>query len=194
MAGSISLSRRAALLLPWAAAACSGEEPARAMPPLRYDYLTPLRLNVATVDVGEAPPPSPIEAESPAPVGAALRQMALDRLAAGGTSGRAAFIIDQAQISRSSGYLNGLIEVHLDILTADGARAGFAGARVSRSATVGSDLRGALYDLTRQMMDDMNVEFEFELRRSLHDWLQDATPAPPPEPVQQQELPAPAAP
>ncbi len=185
------LPRRTALLLPWAAAACGGEASSRPMPPLRYDYLTPLRLNVAAVDVGDAPPPSPVEALSPAPAGATLRQMALDRLAAGGTSGRAAFVIDQAQVSQGSGGLSGLLAVHLDILTADGARAGFAEARVSRSSTMDGDLRGALYDLTRQMMDDMNVELEFEIRRSLRDWLQEPTAAPPPAPVEQQDLPAP---
>ena len=191
MTSSTRLPRRAALLLPWAAAACGGDAPSRAMPPLRYDYLAPLRLNVATVDVGDAPPPSPVEAQSPAPAGATLRQMALDRLVAGGSSGRAVFVIDAAQVDRSAGSLNGLMAVHLDILTTDGARAGFAEARVSRSSTTGGDLRGALYDLTRQMMDDMNIELEFEIRRSLRDWLQDPTAAPPPAPVEQQDLPSP---
>lgn len=191
MTGLTKLPRRAALLLPWAVAACGGEASSRPMPPLRYDYLTPLRLNVAAVDVGDAPPPSPVEALSPAPAGATLRQMALDRLAAGGISGRAAFVIDQAQVGQSPGGLSGLLAVHLDILGADGARAGFAEARVSRSSTADGDLRGALYDLTRQMMDDMNVELEFEIRRSLRDWLQDPTAAPPPAPVEQQDLPSP---
>lgn len=191
MTGSTKLPRRMALLLPWAAAACGGDAPARAMPPLRYDYLAPLRLNVAVVDVGDAPPPSPVEALSPAPVGATLRQMALDRLAAGGSSGRAAFVINTAQVDQSSRGLTGLMAVRLDILTAEGAPAGFAEVRVSRSASAGDDLRGALYDLTRQMMDDMNVELEFEIRRSLREWLQDPTAAPPPAPVEQQDLPAP---
>ena len=161
------------------------------MPPLRYDYLAPLRLNVAAVDVGDAPPPRPVEALSPAPTGATLRQMALDRLAAGGAAGRAVFVIDTAQVDQSSRGLTGLMAVRLDILPAEGARAGFAEVRVSRSATTDGDLRGALYDLTRQMMDDMNVELEFEIRRSLRDWLQDPSAAPPPAPVEQQELPAP---
>ena len=186
-----SLPRRTALLLPWAAAACGGDTPTRPMPPLRYDYLAPLRLNVATVDVGNAPPPNPIEAQSPAPLGATLRQMALDRLAAGGTSGRAVFTIDTAQVERSSNHLDGLAAVRLEIFTDDDARAGFAEARVTRSFTTGGNLREALYDLTRQMMDDMNVELEFQIRRSLRDWLQDPTAAPPPAPVEQQELPAP---
>lgn len=180
-----------ALLLPWAVAACGGDGPARAMPPLRYDYLAPLRLNVAVVDVGDAPPPSPVEALSPAPAGATLRQMAQDRLAAGGAAGRAAFMINTAQVDQSSRGLTGLMAVRLDILADDGARAGFAEVRVSRSAITDGDLRGALYDLTRQMMDDMNVELEFEIRRSLRDWLQEPTAVPPPAPVEQQELPAP---
>ena len=44
------------------------------------------------------------------------------------------------------------------------------------------------------MMDDMNVEFEFQARRALRNWLQSAEPAPAPAPVQQQELPAPGRP
>ncbi len=191
MNASTKLPRRAALLLPWAVAACGGDAPPRPMPPLRYDYLTPLRLNVATVDVGEAPPPSPAEAQSPAPVGATLRQMALDRIVAGGASGRAAFTIAAAQVDRSSGHRNGLMAVRLEVFTPDNARAGFAEARVSRSSVTGDDLRGALYDLTRLMMDDMNVELEFEVRRSLRDWLQEPTADPPPAPVQQQDLPSP---
>lgn len=191
MPGPTSLPRRTALLLPWVVAACGGNAPARAMPPLRYDYLPPLRLNVATVDVGNAPPPSPVEAQSPAPLGATLRQMALDRLAAGGISGRAVFTIDAAGVDRSSDHLDASMAARLEIFTDDGARAGFAEARVTRSSITGGNLRETLYDLTRLMMDDMNVELEFQIRRSLRDWLQDPTAAPPPAPVEQQELPAP---
>ena len=193
MTASIRVGRRHALLLPLAAAACAGEEPARDMPPLRYDYLTPLRLNVAAIGVGEAPPPGPAEAQAPVTAGSALRQMAQDRLAAGGTTGRAGFVIDQARIVRNGGRLDGLMAVHLDVTTTDGARAGFAEARVSRSATARGDGRAAVYDLMRQMLDDMNVEFEFQVRRSLRDWLQDATTAPAPAPVERQELGAPVA-
>jgi hypothetical protein len=188
------VSRRLALLLPLVGTGCGEDMSPGPMPPLRYDYLMPLRLNVAAVDIGDAPPPSPIEAQSPVPAGMALRQMALDRLTADGASGRAVFVIDTAQISQSAGGLSGIMAVHLDILATDGARVGFAEARVSRTATARGNLRRALYDLTRQMMDDMNVEFEFELRRSLREWLQDVTAAPTPGPVEQQEMPVPLAP
>ena len=187
------LTRRAALLLPLLLSACGGEEPLRDTPPLHFDYLTPLRLNVASIDVGEAPPPSPVEAASPAPAGEALRRMALDRLAAGGSAGHAAFVIDEARVVRVGSRLEGVLAVHLDVSASGGVRSGFAEARVSQSLTVRGDIRGALYDLTRQMMDDMNVEFEFQVRRSLRDWLQETTTAPPPAPVQQQDLGAPLA-
>ena len=52
--------------------------------------------------------------------------------------------------------------------------------------------RSVLYDFVGQMMTDMNVEFEFQVKRSLRDWLQlTATDAPPPPPVQSQDLAAP---
>jgi hypothetical protein len=38
------------------------------------------------------------------------------------------------------------------------------------------------------MMEDMNVEFEYQVRRSLRDWLQEPTTAPPPPPVERQPL------
>lgn len=193
MTRRIELSRRLMLLLPLAAAACGGDEPVRDLVPLRFDFLTKLRLNVASVDVGDAPPPSPVEAQSPEPVGQAVRQMAVDRLAAGGSSGRAVFVVDQARVVRVGGRLEGLLAVHLDVLTTDGSRAGFTEARVSRAVTTRGDVRAALYDLTRQMLDDMNVEFEYQLRRSLRDWLQDPTTAPAPAPVERQELRAPLA-
>ena len=44
------LTRRSSLLLPWLVAACGGGEE-RDFPPLHYNYLTPLRLNVATIQI-----------------------------------------------------------------------------------------------------------------------------------------------
>jgi len=186
----MQVSRRLLLLSPLLLAACGGDEPVRRdFPPLHYEFLTPLRLNVGSIDVGPPPPPGPLDGINPAPPGQALLQMARDRLAPGGSLGRAVFVIDEALITRIPDGLEGTLAVHLDVLTSEGTRSGFAEARVSRRAVgIGRDLRGALYDMTRQMMDDMNVEFEFQVRRSLRDWLQEATTAPPPPPVQQQEL------
>lgn len=194
----MSLARRALLLLPLAtvalASGCAdGEGPTRtSFAPLTYGYLVPLRLNVAAIEEAPPPAPGPLDDSNPAPPAQALIQMAQDRLSAGGTLGRAVFTVDDATITRTHDGLNGTLAVHLDVLTSEGTRAGFAEARVSRRADgIGSDLRAALYDITAQMMQDMNVEFEFQVRQSLREWLQDATTAPPPPAVEAQPLPSP---
>jgi len=105
--------RRTALLLPLLLAACSGDDLAQRteFPALHYDYLTPLRLNVATVDVPDAPPPGPLDAVNPAPPGQTLRRMALDRIGAGGATGRAVFVVDQASITQAGDGLSGVMAV-----------------------------------------------------------------------------------
>ena len=186
----MTLARRALLLLPILAAGCGDDGPARTgFAPLTFGYLTPLRLNVAAIEEAPPPPPGPLDDINPAPPAQALIRMAQDRLGAGGSLGRAVFVIDDATITRTGSVLNGTLAVHLDVLTSDGTRAGFAEARVSRRAEgVGSDLPAALHDMTAQMMQDMNVEFEFQVRQSLREWLQEATTAPPPPTVEQQPL------
>ena len=188
----------AAMLLPAALAGCTGDDPPprQDFPALHFDFLTPLRLNIGTVDLADPPPPGPLDALNPAPPAQALLRMAQDRIGAGGTTGRAVFTIDAAGINEARGGLSGVMAVHLDIIAPDGARLAFAEARVSRSAQRPrrADLRGVLYDMTRAMMDDMNVEFEFQARRALRDWLQTPAVAPAPAPVQKQDLTAPGTP
>lgn len=192
------LSRRTALVLPLFAAACGRNAPARrtSFPALRYDYLTKLRLNVASVDVDEAAPPAPGTLEALAPVrpAVAVRDMVRDRLVPAGASGRAVFTVDEALLTRTPAGLDGSMAVHLDILTETGVQAGFAEARVSRRWSGNGrtdDVRGVLYDLTRDMMGDMNVELEFQIRRALKDWLQETSTAPATAPVEREELSAP---
>ena len=183
--------------MPLLVAACAGDgAPAREdFPPLTFDFLTKLRLNVASIDMAPLPPPGPLDGLNPAPPGPALIQMAHDRLGAGGSLGSALFTVETASITQGAGGLDGAMAVRLDVMTSEGTRAGFAEAQVSRRADgTGSDLRAALYDMTVRMMQDMNVEFEFQLRQSLRDWLQDTGLAPPPPPVEQQPLSAPGKP
>ena len=192
----MSIGRRLLFLLPLAASGCGDDTPARtSFAPLTYAYLIRLQLNVAAIEEAPPPPPGPLDDINLAPPAPALIQMARDRLVAGGSLGRAVFTVDDATITRTRDGLNGSLAVHLDVLTSDGTRAGFAEARVSRRADgIGSNLRTALYDITAQMMQDMNVEFEFQVRQSLREWLQDATTAPPPAAVEQQPLPSPTRP
>ena len=182
------------LLLPLVVSGCASDGGAAmrdAFPPLRYDYLTPLRLNVAAIQIEDRfiPAPGGPASLSPVPPVQALEQMARDRLRADGSSGRAVFVVDDASIVLVPGGLSGSMAVHLDVLTADGRRAGFAEARASQIYTgPTSDIRAVTYDLVKNMMDSMNVEFEYQVRRSLGDWLQVTETAPLPPAVQQQDL------
>ena len=175
--GLIGLAAALCLLM----TACSDDTPpaAQDFPPLHYDYLTPIRLNIATVDVENQAdiPDGDLASRSPEPPEAALERMARDRLVAAGPSGTGTFTVTEASITRGEGGgLTERLSAHLDIASADGARAGYAEAHVTRTAT-GDDASGpaALYDLTRLAMQDMNVEFEYQVRHSLHDWIVSAS-------------------
>jgi hypothetical protein len=183
---------------------CGGrEQPAPNFAPPDYSYLPKLRLNVGSVTIndhsGQSAGPNELGPTSPVPPDQALQQMARDRLVAAGNSGGAVFTIDQASITGTGGgELDGRMAVHLDILTGNDGHAGYAEAHVSRHFTPGTEgpdggTRAELYALTQQMMQDMNVEFEYQVRRSLRDWLVDASGAPIGGSVEQQALPPPGA-
>ncbi|MEJ0045022.1 MAG: hypothetical protein WDN04_01880 [Rhodospirillales bacterium] len=167
------------MLMPLALAGCGGDEPPpEIFQPLHYEYLTRLRLNVGSVEVQDHSASlgdDDVSGQAPTPPSIALSQMAHDRLFAAGLTGQAIFVIDQASIVRGpSGVLDGQMAVHLEVTTTGGTRAGYAEARVSRQHIPGSEeenLRSVLYDMTKQMMSDMNVELEFQIRHSMSDWL-----------------------
>ena len=197
------IPRRSVLLLPLLASACADDDvPARSFPLPSYSYLTPIRLNVASIEIDDRSPPSPgASVESLAPIRPSdmLKQMANDRLVAAGSTGRAVFVIDRATLTRSGPVIDGQLAVHLDVFAGGGGdRAGYAEARVARRRTSGDgdeDIRAVLYQFTRQMLDDMNVEFEFQVKKSLGEWLQTtAGTAPTPAPIQSQNLGAPPRP
>ena len=181
-------------------AGCGGDDvaPPATYLPLTYDYLPKLRLNVASIAIDDSWTPNPasgqhVEYLSPVQPVDALRRMARDRLLPGGGAGQARFVIEDASIVLGPGRLDGSLAVRLDIGTSGGSQSGYAEARVVRSLTGGpgdaDGGRGAAYRLTKQMMVDMNVELEYQIRRSLRDYLQatDAV-APAPGPVQSQDL------
>src|SRR5580700_9329965 len=189
------LSRRLSLLLPLALAACGGEPPS--YPPLRYNYLPPIRLNVASISVrpdyvpsGVAPDLSPLDPVQPVD---ALRQMAEDRLRPFGPAGQAVFVIQNASVLRDGDTITGTFAVRLDIYTSANTRVGYAEARVAHSHSGHvDDIHQLLYDMTKQLMDEMNVQFEYQVVHSLRDWV--APVGGGPAPVQQQPLGAPGAP
>ena len=202
--GIIHPTRRRLLVLPLALAACRASDADQTdFAPLNFTYLNRLRLNVATIaidDAWQAPPdPREVGAYAPVPPMAALRQMAGDRLDVGGTSGKAVFTVLDASLLNNRRHVDGEFAVRLAAINSDGTRSAYAEARVARSVSLAdgepATLRGALYLLVRQAMDDMNVEFEFQVRRSLRDWLQVTAPsAPLPPPVESQDLAPPSEP
>ena len=89
-----NLTRRVVLLVPIIVAACGGE-PEPVFDPLRYNYLPPIQLNVATIEIqqrfipaGVAPD---VSSQDPVPPIEALKAMANDRLQAFGTANKADF-------------------------------------------------------------------------------------------------------
>ncbi len=192
-------TRRAVLLLPLLLAACAGGEPAPAQSfrPLDFSYLPQLRLNVARVEVVQRfvpseVPPSVLQFDPVSPAGA-LRRMGRERLKAFGSAGRAVFSVNNASLVQQGDVITGTFSVGLEIYTSNNTRAGFAEATVSRQR-VGPvhDMAADLYALTRQMMNQMNVELEYQIRRSLHDWL--VAPGASAAPVRAEPLGMPGAP
>lgn len=185
------LTRRAALLLPLLVAACASEQP-QYFAPLHYGYLPPIGLNVANIEIEQHFIPSgvapDVTQQDPVSPSDALRAMAQDRLKALGSAGRAVFIIQDASLVRHGDTINGTMDVLLNVYPGPNMpRAGFAEARVARQYTGDlDDLPARLYDMTKAMMQAMNVEFEYQIRRRLHDWLASGTAVVPP--VAQQPL------
>jgi hypothetical protein len=184
------VSRRFALLLPLVLTMC-GEEPQPVFEPLRYNYLPPIQLNVASIEVQQRFIPSGIapdvSMQDPVSPIDALKAMANDRLQAFGTSNKAVFAILDASLTRNGDDLTGVFDVSLTILDDTGAQLGFAEARVEGHHTERiRNIRSVLYEMTKSMMSDMNVEFEYQIRRSLRAWLTTDTAAP--TPVEQAPL------
>lgn len=199
--------RRLVIGLPLLAAACAGgnAEP-EPLPPLvtGYRHLTPLRLNIAEVEILD-PVPGAVRLDEPLPLRPEREMlvMAQDRLVAMGTEGKARFIPQYAEFRRErlsgGGGLGGLfsgepgerltcrLNCRLEIVSGEGRRVGFVEAEARRNRTVpdGSTpgaRRRAAEEVVRQAMDELNVEFEFQVRRALRAWLVEGN-APPPAPV-----------
>ncbi len=179
-------------------AGCGGGAPPPApYPPFSFSYLTKLRLDVAKLAIDNSWVPSGealhVEYLAPEQPVDALRQMALDRLEMDGSSGTAEFGIDDASIIQVHDHYDAHFAVHLKLLDNNGKSIGTIKAAVKDSRTFMDDSPEAqkrdLYELVKKTMDDMNVEFEYEMRRHLGKHLLATKPlAPLPPSVQTQDL------
>ncbi|MBD0273381.1 MAG: hypothetical protein ICV73_15810 [Acetobacteraceae bacterium] len=167
---------------------------------MSWTHLTPLPLDVAALEVvptAPPPPPGDIGAEvSPSPA-EAVRGMARDRLSAFGGSGQAVFLVTAASLVRErGGALRCALGCRLEVTGSGGEEGpGFVEAAAQRGVSGAEAARPRAADLLlRQAMEDLNVEFEFQVRRNLRRWLVSAAPAgaAAPPPVSREDL-APAA-
>jgi hypothetical protein len=179
---------------------CSHEAASPDYPLLRYNYLRPIDLNVASIEIRDDWLPrdtNDVARLSPEPPEDALKQMAHDRLVAAGKEGKALFEVEEASIRREGQWLYGHLAVRLTVTGKDPAHTGYAEAAVARNVALPEDaenkdaaLRQTLYDMTKAMMDNMNVEFEYQVRHALHDWILDSAEGgiDVPKPVESQPL------
>ena len=165
------LSRRFALLLPLALAACGGgEETGVRAVALQLPAADPVEcrhdpIEQRYVPSGVAPD---VSDRTRCRRWTALRAMANDRLQAFGTANKAVFAILDAALTREGDVVRGPFAVSLTIFDDNAVQLGFAEARVeSRHSGRIDDLRSVLYDMTKSMMTDMNIEFEYQIHRNL---------------------------
>lgn len=180
------MQRFAALGSLLALAACSSPGPVESFAPLDYSYLPPLDLKVATVNVVDAYVPSPAEtalnANNPAPPGPTLMAMLNHRLQPSGQPGTATVTVQVASISEAGGMLNGQMTVDISLASPDGRSTGFAEADVAASETApdssadANDVQAALYQMTKKLMTQMNVQLPYQITHNVANWVVWTTP------------------
>ena len=194
------IARRLLLGAPLLLPACGGREPPPPAPrrPEGYAWLTPLRLNVADLEVVENPAGSRVDPPAPILPAAEVARMGRDRVIPSGTTNRARFVVEAASLTRSGDAIAVLLRARVEVLDGD-RRVAFAEAEARRGVT-GAGGSGAARARAAEAvmigaMEDLNVEFELQVRRNLRDWLLDTTPTAPvpppggPEGVERQDLP-----
>ncbi|WP_458095912.1 hypothetical protein [Roseomonas sp. WA12] len=199
MSGPTVIARRLALGAPLLLLACGGREPPPAPPRVEgYAYLTPLRLNVADLEVVAMPVDARVDPPAPIQPAAEVARMGRDRIAPSGTTNRARFVVEAASLTRSGDAIAVLLRARVEVLDGD-RRIAFAEAEARRSLTgtgsSGAARSRAAETIMIRAMEDLNVEFELQVRRNLRDWLLETSPSAPvpamggPEGVERQDLP-----
>lgn len=190
--------RRLVLALPMGLLACADRDPVIAIPDRPVGVVgLPLRLNLAEIVLPPEPsPPTGLGALTSMAPAAAVRLMAQQRLGALGASGRAVFSVTQASLAGPDQLVACLLGCRLEIEDAAGVSQGFAEAQAQASITLPAGVRPetrrrAAEAMLRQALERLNVEFEYQLRRTLRAWLVAEGTAAPPVPrggVEREEL------
>jgi hypothetical protein len=188
---ALPMKRRALLGLPFLAA-CANEKVAGPLVPAgppSYGHLTPLRLQVNAIDIREPGSGTAMLVEPPAPLNPTdvMLRMAQDRLSAAGGPGSARFLIQTSRLTRESGSAGGvfrpasetfrcIMRCQVEIISAEDATLASASAEVRREITGPTRDDAERARLAERVVklagQDLNVEFEFQMRRYLRPWLQ----------------------
>jgi hypothetical protein len=165
-------------------AGCSSSPPPPPPPvfaPLSYNYLPPIVLTVSNIAFQNSYVPDPAAAalisQDPAPPAATVMAMAQHRLVANGTPGTGTFTLETAAIEPVGDNYVGNISVRLDVVSADGRKTGYteASVAVTQSAPdpdAGPDqVQAVLYSMTKQLMDQLNVQLQYQIQRNMGSWV-----------------------
>jgi hypothetical protein len=104
------------------------------------------------------------------------------RMQPSGQPGTGTITVQVASITEGNGSLNGEMTVDVNLTSADGRSTGFAEASVSASQPdPGGDpdsngMRSALYNLTKQLMTDINVQLPYQITHNISSWVAWTTP------------------
>jgi hypothetical protein len=168
-------------LPPIALAGCGSPQAPQNFAPLDYSYLPPIVLKVSQLEVANNYVPTPSEAtligQDPEPPATALMNMLSRRLVASGAPGTGTVTIETASIDQVGDNLTGSMTVDVHLSSADGNSTGYTEASVSATQTAPDpdaspdDVRAALYGLTKRMMDNMNVQLQYQIQHNLGPWL-----------------------
>ena len=187
-----ALSAASVLLL----GACETPLVVQKLPELTYGHLPSFLLDVATIEVESAYRPSmrppDVEHLFPTPPEKALRRWASDRLSAEGRAGTARFVITEARVTekrlavdkglagvfkmQQSERYDAAIEASVEIFDDRGFRRAFAGARATRSRTLGEDAsvneRERLwFEIVEEVMELFDAEIEKNIRQHMGGYL-----------------------
>lgn len=193
------------LLAGFSLTACSNDTP-RAnthFAPLHYNALSQLHFNVAERVFHDETLANPVDddlaARAPIPPAQAIHQMFKERIFASGRTGQVVLTVDRASITPAGSVgLKGQIDVHVDLYTENNQHAGYTEVHVKHlfrpSVNQEQDLDSPtyLYTVTKEMMQNLNTELEYQIRKNMKDWLVDAGGTALDSSIQSQSLSAPS--
>lgn len=168
--------------------ACDTPPHRDSFPELTYQFLPPIRLDVARIEILDAAPgtmdEARVEQDFPTPPGTAAAHWARDRLQAAGPDGVARFTVLEASVTdvplpRTTGIVgvvtndqadryDAVLKVQLELANRGGRQTGMVTAEARESATAAEDMtlneRERLwFEMTHRLMDRLNAELEKQI-------------------------------